>query len=97
MHVWSALGPGWQFLTALSGFVAGCALVLRVRDLVRRGFLRRRAKDLSLHPTPVMLAYGLIPCPECAEAVLPWASRCPYCESLLSPREPAPNAAPRAD
>jgi hypothetical protein len=87
VHLWNAIGPGGEFVLALGGFVAGCAFMLHLRDLVRRRMLRRRAHELAIHPTPVMLAHGLVPCPECAEAILPQASQCPYCEAAVAPRD----------
>jgi len=58
---------------------------LRMRDLVRRGNqLRRRARLNAAGDTP-SLPEGRIACPECAEAILPQARRCPHCRQVVVP------------
>ena len=66
---------------------AGCgAYALSMRDLVRRGRLHRRSEALLQRGGMVALPEGRVPCPECAEAILPAARRCPFCRSVVSPR-----------
>jgi hypothetical protein len=59
---------------------------LRMKDLIQRGLLRRRAQQLSAHGTLPALPPGRVSCPECAEAILPAARRCPYCRSVVAPQ-----------
>jgi hypothetical protein len=59
---------------------------LRMKDLVQRGRLHRRAEELAQHGALPVLPPGRVPCPECAEAILPAARRCPYCRSVVTPR-----------
>lgn len=67
----------------LASVVGGSAYLLSVRDLIRRGRLHRRAEDMLRDGTAEALPDGRVPCPECAEAVLPAAQRCPYCRSEI--------------
>ena len=73
----------------LGGIVAAGAGVgayaLAMRDLVRRGRLHRKDEALIRSGVPVLTA-GRVPCPECAELILPAAKRCPYCRSAVTPR-----------
>lgn len=52
---------------------------LGVRDLIRRGHLHRRQARLRGEENARALAEGRVPCPECAELILPLARRCPHC------------------
>jgi hypothetical protein len=77
-------------MTALFMFVAvgslgagAGAYALTMRDLIRRGRLHRQKERLLRAGTPVALPDGRIPCPECAEAILPNARKCPYCRSTV--------------
>jgi hypothetical protein len=56
---------------------------LTMRDLIRRGRLHRQKEQLLLAGQALTLADGRVPCPECAEAVLPQARKCPYCRSSI--------------
>ena len=58
---------------------------LRMKDLVSRGLARRRMEKLSAGGALSVLPAGRVPCPECAEAILPQARRCPYCRSVVTP------------
>jgi hypothetical protein len=60
---------------------------LAMRDLVRRGRLQRRNEELARRGLLPALPEGRVPCPECAEAILPAARRCPFCRSVVPPRE----------
>jgi hypothetical protein len=66
--------------------VGGYALIMR--DLVRRGRLHRRDEEMALRGETPRLPDGRVPCPECAEAILPAARRCPFCRSIVTPRLP---------
>jgi hypothetical protein len=80
------IDPGLLFL-AIVGVGAGAgAYGLSMRDLVRRGRLHRRTEELLKRGDLPLLPEGRVPCPECAEAVLPAARRCPYCRSVITPR-----------
>lgn len=57
---------------------------LRMKDLIQRGLARRRLARLSASGALAALPTGRVPCPECAEAILPEARRCPYCRSALT-------------
>jgi hypothetical protein len=57
---------------------------LRMKDLIQRGLVRRRLQQLAAHGTLPVLPAGRVPCPECAEAILPAARRCPYCRSVVT-------------
>ncbi|MFI5311499.1 MAG: hypothetical protein ACHQQ3_09720 [Gemmatimonadales bacterium] len=73
-----------------SGVIAAgvgvAAYGLRMRDLVRRGRLHRRAEQLALRGGASTLPEGRVPCPECMEAILPGARRCPFCRSVVQGR-----------
>jgi hypothetical protein len=58
---------------------------LRMKDLIQRGRLHRRAQRLAAQGTAPALPPGRVACPECAEAILPAARRCPYCRSVVTP------------
>lgn len=62
------------------------AYSLSMRDLVRRGRLHRRTEELLASGNAPVLPDGRVPCPECAEAILPAARRCPFCRSVVTPR-----------
>ena len=63
-----------------------CTYPLVVLDLIRRGRSLRRRKELLLMQGSGSVSQldGRIPCPECAEAILPQARRCPFCRSVVS-------------
>jgi hypothetical protein len=72
------------FLMA-AGIGAGIyALVMR--DLIRRGLQHRRNEQLKTQIAAGAMPVGRVPCPECAEAILPQARRCPYCRSVIAAR-----------
>jgi hypothetical protein len=62
------------------------AFGLRFRDLIRRGLLHRRREELVRSGMDLALPDGRVPCPECAEAILPTARRCPYCRQVVEGR-----------
>lgn len=64
--------------------IAAAVYVLRLRDLVRRGRDRRRDEHLLSGGVQRSLAPQRVPCPACAEAVLPNARRCPYCREVVT-------------
>jgi hypothetical protein len=69
------------------GLGAGAgAYALTMRDLVRRGRLHRQKEQLLLKGESPTLPDGRVPCPECAEAILPRARKCPYCRSIVAGR-----------
>ncbi|MEP6620903.1 MAG: hypothetical protein ABJE47_16380 [bacterium] len=57
---------------------------LRMKDLIQRGLAQRRLARLGASGALASLPAGRIPCPECAEAILPEARRCPYCRSAVT-------------
>lgn len=59
---------------------------LTVRDLIRRGRLHRRNEQLRAAGLALTLQDGRVPCPECREAIMPKARRCPYCRSVVTDR-----------
>ena len=59
---------------------------LRMKDLIQRGLARRRFARLDSSGALAALPMGRVPCPECAEAILPEARRCPYCRSRVTPQ-----------
>lgn len=77
------------FLLEIAGTLGALAVgigALRMKDLILRGRLRRRAEQLAQHGALPVLPPGRVPCPECAEAILPAARRCPYCRSVVAPQ-----------
>ena len=74
----------WVGVIVAGAGVTGYALTMR--DLVRRGRLHRRNEELLRGGQGKQLPEGRIPCPECAEAILPEAKRCPFCRSVVPPR-----------
>jgi hypothetical protein len=77
------------FLVFFGVIAAGAgvgAYGLTMRDLVRRGRLHRRAEQLALRGGGRTLPEGRVPCPECMEAILPGARRCPFCRSVVHGR-----------
>jgi len=77
---------GFLFLLIPVTVIAGAAYGLSIRDLIRRGRLHRREEELARRGELRALAEGRVPCPECAEAILPAARRCPFCHSVVTPR-----------
>ena len=76
----------WMF-AGIVGLGAGAgAYALTMRDLIRRGRLHRQKERLLREGHPLALPDGRVPCPECAEAVLPQARKCPYCRSSIGGR-----------
>ena len=62
---------------------AAAAYGLTMRDLVRRGRLHRERERLLDAGESLALPNGRVPCPECAEAILPQARKCPFCRSVV--------------
>jgi len=56
---------------------------LRIKDLIQRGLVHRRSTHLRESGALTTLPLARVPCPECAEAILPQARRCPYCRSAV--------------
>jgi hypothetical protein len=74
-------------LVGVVGGGAGAGVVgLTMRDLIRRGRLHRRNEQLLREGQQLALPDGRVPCPECAEAILPQARKCPYCRSIVGGR-----------
>jgi hypothetical protein len=71
--------------TVALGAGAG-AYALTMRDLVRRGRLHRERETQLLKGDVNLRPDGRVPCPECAEAVLPRARKCPFCRSAIAGR-----------
>ena len=71
-------------LLLIAGAGVVCVYPLLMRDLIRRGRLHRRNEELRLRAGPAGLSEGRVACPECAEAILPQARRCPYCRSVIA-------------
>jgi len=69
----------------IASVVGASAYTLAIRDLVRRGRLHRRAEELLRSGAGLALPEGRVPCPECTEAILPTARRCPFCRSVVPP------------
>lgn len=77
------------FLFFLGFMVVGTAAGaygLKIRDYVRRGRLHRRKEQLRSAGVALTLPDGRVPCPECGEAILPHANRCPYCRQVVTDR-----------
>jgi hypothetical protein len=83
LAVWLVANPllAWLGVMAAGGIVGG--YVLRGRDLIRRGLRHRRAELLAAHGAGPTLPSGRVACPECAEAILKEARRCPFCRSVV--------------
>jgi len=73
-----------KMLLILAAAGAVCVYPLAMRDLIRRGRLHRRNEKLRALNGPLGLSDGRVACPECAEAILPQARRCPYCRSVVA-------------
>ena len=80
------IDPLLLFLGIVGAGAGAGAYALTMRDLVRRGRLHRRSEELAQRGELAQLPDGRVPCPECAEAILPAARRCPYCRSVVPPR-----------
>ena len=80
--MWEAIEP---FLILL-GIAAVGAYGLTIRDFIRRGRLQRRKARLRAAGVPMTLPDGRVPCPECGEAILPHANRCPFCRQVVGDR-----------
>jgi hypothetical protein len=77
----------WLIFAGVICLGAGAgAYALTMRDLVRRGRLHRHKEHLLRDGHPLALPDGRVPCPECAEAILPQARKCPYCRSVVQGR-----------
>jgi predicted RNA-binding Zn-ribbon protein involved in translation (DUF1610 family) len=74
------------FLSIMVVGTAAGAYGLKIRDYVRRGQLHRRKERLRAAGIPLTLPDGRVPCPECGEAILPHASRCPFCRQVVTDR-----------
>lgn len=81
-----AVGPLLLWLGVVVAGGAVAAYSLRIRDLVRRGLLHRRAEQLAARGMMMELPAGRVACPECAEAILSAARKCPYCRSVVAGR-----------
>jgi hypothetical protein len=69
------------------GIGAGAgAYALTMRDLIRRGRLHRQKERLLRAGQLPALPDSRVPCPECAEAILPQARKCPFCRSSVAGR-----------
>src|SRR5260221_10709628 len=82
----AVIDPLILFLAIIAAGAGAGAYGLTIRDLLRRGRLHRRTEELVRRGDLAQLPEGRVPCPECAEAVLPAARRCPYCPSPILPR-----------
>lgn len=71
----------WLGVIVAGGALGGYSLYMR--DLIRRGRLHRRTEKLIAEGEVSLLPAGRVACPECAEAILPAARRCPYCRSVV--------------
>ena len=80
------IDPLILFIGVIAVGAAVMPIGLIMLDFVRRGRLHRRSEALLQHGGAVALPEGRVPCPECAEAILPAARRCPFCRSVVSPR-----------
>jgi hypothetical protein len=80
------IDPLVLFLGIIAAGAGAGAYGLAMRDNIRRGRLHRRNEELARRGDLPVLPGGRVPCPECAEAVLPVARRCPYCRSVIPPR-----------
>ena len=87
------IDPFALFLGIVAVGAGAGAYGLAMRDLIRRGRLHRRTEELARRGDLPALPEGRVPCPECAEAILPAARRCPYCHSAIPPRAPAQSSA----
>jgi predicted RNA-binding Zn-ribbon protein involved in translation (DUF1610 family) len=74
------------FLSIMVVGTAAGAYGLKIRDYVRRGQLHRRKERLRAAGVPLALPDGRVPCPECGEAILPHANRCPFCRQVVTDR-----------
>jgi hypothetical protein len=78
------IDPYILWVGVIAAGVGGGTYALTMRDLVRRGRLHRRGEELLRRGETRELPEGRIPCPECAEAILPAARRCPFCRHPVS-------------
>jgi hypothetical protein len=77
------MNPLLAFVAIVALGAGAGAYALTMRDLVRRGRLHRRNERLLREGQSPALPDGRVPCPECAEAILPQARKCPYCRSVV--------------
>ena len=80
------MDPFLLFGIIVAAGVGAAAYGLTMRDLIRRGRLHRRNEQLLAQGGALVLPEGRVACPECAEAILPNARRCPYCRSIVAGR-----------
>ena len=80
------MNPVLVYVAVIALGAGAGAYALTMRDLVRRGRLHRQKEQLLLGGQPLTLPEGRVACPECAEAVLPQARKCPYCRSTIGGR-----------
>lgn len=80
------MDPQLIFLGVVAAGAGAGAYALKMRDLVRRGRLRRRDEQRLANGSALTLPDGRVPCPECAEAILPQATRCPFCRVSVAGR-----------
>lgn len=75
------------FFIAIMAIGTGAGIYgLKIRDYVRRGKLHRRRERLLAAGVPLTLPDGRVPCPDCGEAILPHANRCPFCRQVVTDR-----------
>lgn len=78
--------PIFALLFLLAAGIGAGIYALVMRDLIRRGFQHRRNEQLKSQIAAGAMPAGRVPCPECAEAILPQARRCPFCRSTIAAR-----------
>lgn len=71
------------FIGVVGAGAGAGAYALTMRDLIHRGRLHRQKDRLLREGHPLALPDGRVSCPECAEAILPQARKCPYCRSAI--------------
>src|SRR5436190_4656467 len=82
----SVIDPFLLFGAVVAIGAGAGAYALGMRDLIRRGRLHRRNEQLVRRGELPQRPDGRVACPECGEAILPGARRCPYCRSVVQPR-----------
>ena len=80
------MDPLFIFVGVVAAGTGAAVYGLSVRDLIRRGRLHREKERLFREGRLPALPGERVPCPECAEAILPQARRCPYCRSIVAGR-----------
>jgi hypothetical protein len=80
------MDPILIFIAVVAAGIGAGAYALAMRDFLRAGRLHRQRERLAADNRLPELPGGRVPCPECAEAILPKARRCPYCRSVVQGR-----------